>query len=71
MADDGSTAQRIGHNGIDSEKLNGFLASVMEAYDEIDAISEKAKKEQAPYRDEIKELKKEAAEFGFGKKEFW
>jgi len=57
-------------NGINEESLKGFVRAVEEQQGAIDAIMAKAKQDCQPYRDEIKAIKKAAAEADIPKKPF-
>ena len=59
-----------GHNGVDGDKLSAFVERAENLQGDIDATMDEAKKECQPYRDDIKELKKEVAKAGFPKREF-
>lgn len=63
-------AARPGHNGVNGQKLQGYIDEVEAEQAKIDAHSEGAKKKSLPHRERIKEIKKEAAEDGFSAKEF-
>ena len=54
----------------DGAKLRGYLDRVRNVQKEIDKIMDRAKLDAGAYRDDLKELKREANEAGFARREF-
>jgi uncharacterized protein (UPF0335 family) len=67
---DGEPAARPGANGYDGAKLMGFVRRVEAVQAEIDTIMANAQDACEPHRQDIAQIRKDAAEEGFSKKEF-
>lgn len=55
--------------GSNTGDLKSFVERIENVQADIDAIAEAKKEEQAPLRDDMKELKREAADAGIARKE--
>lgn len=66
---DAKKAAKPGHDGYDPNMVSNFVQRIESVQAEIDEIAQKAKDEQAPHRDDIKEIKREAADAGLPRKE--
>ena len=69
MKDEGQVHEDLTKtNGINSEQLKGFVAEIEAEQDAIDEIMRNAQAACQPHIDQIKAIKKEAAEAGIPKK---
>lgn len=69
MKDEGQVHQDLTKsNGINAQQLKGFVAEIENEQDAIDEIMRNAQAACQPHIDQIKAIKKEAAEAGIPKK---
>lgn len=59
----------MGHNKIDKGLVKSAVSEIEAEQARIDEIMEQAKADCQPFRDKIKEIKKQAAEEGLAKKQ--
>jgi hypothetical protein len=68
IPDDGTVheapAARPGGNGFDPDRVQGYFTRADELHERMDEIMRKAREDCQPHVDDLKELKKEAAEAG-------